>query len=405
MQDINTLYQKGLLADALLLIAHAHTIARKLDKPAYLLELLWWEKLVQPKETERLKVAIFCEDIRIEQEQIVRHSNQSNELRNLTWILAAETRQVDPDPQIASERWRSMFVADLKVTLQTISGFRAKMFFLTAARYYSDVASKKYPEQRDHWLNRMFETHELLITLYQSKNFAHFAQEEPSIYWTTLENHITLCRRLGKRERADEVMQILEKEAVVHLLMYSRLNRFLANMEFTKAIEYMEQEGVQSLYERYRSEMTESRQITICYQCGFSFFTQKRWEDASRWFAYVLEGKRPKAHHVAVTLIGLLDILCSFEMKAYGGPISRLLENFERRQKRAKQWGGFVEELTGILVDHLSEHNPMHIAERIEPLQKQISENKLLGMYGVVLAWMEARLNQTDYLTELKKYN
>ena len=405
MQDINTLYQKGLLADALLMIAHARTIARKLDKPAYLLELLWWQNRVQPKETERLKVATFCEDIRVQQEQIVRHSNQANELRSLTWILAAEIRQVDPDTLIVSERWRTLFVADLQPTLQTISGFRAKMFFLTAARYYSDLSSKKHPEQRDYWLNRMFETHELLITLYQSKDFAHFAQEEASMYWTTLENHITLCRRLGKHQRADEVMEIFEQEADEYLLIYSRLNRFIGNMEFIKAILYIEQRRIQSLYERYRSEMTESRQIIICYQCGFLYFTQKRWEEASRWFAYVIEGQRPKAHHVAVTLIGLLDILCSFEMNTYGGSISRLLENFEHRQKRAEQWGGFVEELTGILKDHLNGHPLEHSAERIEPLQKQVSQNKLLGMYGVVLAWIEARLNQTDYLTELKKYN
>lgn len=405
MQDINTLYQKGLLADAQILIAHARTIARKLDKPAYLLELLWWEKFLQPKEIERLKVTTFCEDIRVQQEQIVRHASQTNELRSLTWILFAEIRQVDPDPMIVSEHWRTLFVADLQATLQTIPGFRAKMSFLTAARYYSDLSSKKHPEQRDYWLDRVFETHELLITLYQSKDFAHFAQEEASIYWIILENHITLCRRLGKHPRADEIMAILEQEADEYLSMYSRLNRFIANMEFIKAIQYIEQKRIQSLYERYRSEMTESRQIIICYQCGFFYFTQKRWEDASRWFAYALEGQRPKAHNVAITLIGLLDILCSFEMNTYGGSINRLLGNFELRQRRAKQWSGIVEELTGILKDHLNGHPLEHSKEQMEPLQKQVSENKLLGMYGVVLAWIEARLNQTDYLTELKKYN
>jgi hypothetical protein len=85
--------------------------------------------------------------------------------------------------------------------------------------------------------------------------------------------------------------------------------------------------------------------------------------------------------------------------------VVRIFENFESRQKRAGQWDFFLKNLIDILKNHLSEHNDQDIPERLNSLREEGTQYKLLNNYGVVLAWMEARINQTDYRTELKKYN
>ena len=293
---------------------------------------------------------------------------------------------------------------EVKDALQTIPGFRSKQFFLVAFRTYSEMASKTLPEQRQQWLDKMFEAQALLIKAYRGE-FALFAKEEPATYWAVLTNHITLCRRLNKQVQADEVMEILEKEADEHLLIYNRLNRFMATLDVAGALQYIDGKRLVSKFDQFKESLTESRQIIICYQCGFFYFLDKRWSEARRWFAKTLDGHRPDAHHIAVTLTNLLDIICIFESKTYKGPISRVFENFEARQHRAEQWSGFLENLTWLLKNYLAEHPHPDIEALLKPLRDEIIQNKLLGAYGVVLAWIEARIHKTDILTELKKYN
>lgn len=297
-----------------------------------------------------------------------------------------------------------MFEMEVGDALKSIPGFRSKSFFLSALRSYCGQASKIFPEQRQYWLDKMFETHEMLITAYQTE-FALFAQEEPAGYWIVLTNHITLCQRLKKQERAEQLLKTFEEEADEHLLIYSQLNRFITHLDVHGALQYIDGNRIRSKFEQFRDKLTPSRQIVICYQCGFFYFIDKRWAEARRWFAKTLDGHRPDAHHIAVTLTGLLDILCAFELKAYGGPVRRLFVNFESRQRRAGQWNTLLKDLTELLKKHLSQHSDLDTREHLEPLREYLSQNQLLGTYGSVLAWLEARLNGTNYLTELKKYN
>lgn len=404
MQDINTLHHKGLRQDAMLLVAQARKVAQKLDKPTYLSELLWWEHILQPVSTERHAIRAFSDSVRLEQEQISRHLNRINELRGICWVLVAETREVNADTTIVPENWRTLFELDIKKALDTISGFRAKTYFLSAVHHYGNVTSKQHPEQRQRWLEKIFEAQSMIISSYQGEEFGHFAQEEPANYWAALESNISLCHRLEKHKRANELMEIFLREADDHVQIYSRLNQYIANWEISAGIRYLEERRIAAKYPQFKEQMIESRQITICYQCGFLYFAVGKWEEAHRWFAPVIDGHRPNAHNVAVSLIGLLDIICTFELKTYGGSITRLLDNFEARQKRAGQWSGFVENLTEALKKHLTQPDDSDTLEHLNALQAQVRQNALLGMYGVVLAWIEARLHGTDYLSEVKKY-
>ncbi|GEM_PF-1932840 len=405
MQDINTLYHKGLRSDCQILIEEANKIAREIDKPAYLLELLWWQALLQPAETERSKVIAVTDAATREQSQIIQHGVRTTELRNVMHVLTAESRQVDASLSGVPEHWRPFFEMNIKEALQFIPGTRAKAFFLSAFRPYCEVSSKIHPEERQYWLEKMVEAYEILLAAYQDELLVLAKEDPANSYWTVLENHITLCRRLEKQVRADELMEIYEKEADKYLLIYHYLNKYIANTDAAGAIRYIEKEHLLPNFERFKEILRESRLITICYQCGFVYFIEKRWSEAHEWFSKPMEGHRPDAHNVAMTIIGLLDIICSFEMETYGKSKTRLFENFEGRQKRADQWNTFIKSITDILKNHLSAHNDQDIAERLKPLQHDVSQNKLLGMYGVVLAWIEARLNGTTYLTELKKYN
>jgi hypothetical protein len=405
MQDISTLHHKGLNKDAQILVAQARQIARDLDKPTYLLELLWWEESLRIKDTEPSKVMAANESNYLAQEQMIRHHQRVNELRSLNWLLSAEGRSVDPSLEVVPEHLRPLFEMEVKDAWQTMPGFRAKQFFLLASRNYSGIASKIFPEKKQDWSDKMFEAQDLLVRAYR-REFNVFAKEEPASYWILLENHITLCQRLNKRVQADELLEVLSKEAGEHLLIYTRLNQYMANLDVAEALKYIDRYRIFSKFDQIKEDMRESRQIIICYQCGLCYFLDGRWGESRRWFAKTLEGHRPDAHHIAVTLTHLLDILCAFKMKAYKIPISRVFENFEARQQRAGQWSVFLENLTLLLKNHMAGQSPEETEAPLAALREEVLQNKdtHFGPYASVLAWVEARLYHTDTLAELKKY-
>lgn len=403
MQDINTLYHKGLGKDAQILVVQARKIALQLDKPTYLLELQWWENSLKPKETERTRMMAVNESTRLAEEQAIRHFHRMSELRNTYWLLAAEGRHIDMTLDSAPEYLRTLFEMEVKDSLQTFIGFRCKVYFLLAMRLYGDMASKIIPEQSQYWLEKTFDAGAMLIKAYRGE-FALFAKEEPAGYWGLLENQITRCRQMGKQVQADELMEILEKEAPEYTLIYNRLNRFMAVLDVQGGLEYISKKRISSAFEQFKEQISESRQIIICYQCGLLYFLADKWSDAHRWFAKTLKGHRPDAHHIAVTLTHLLDIICIFELKSYKTPISRVFENFEARQQRAGQWSIFLENLTLLLKNYLTERRHEEVRSPLAALREEVLNNTLLGSYGIVLAWIEAQINHTDTLTELKKY-
>jgi len=405
MQDISTLHHKGLSKDAQILVVQARQIARDLDKPTYLLELLWWEESLGIKASERSKVMAANESNRLAQEQMIRHHQRVNELRRLYWLLAAEGRGMTPSLAVVPDHLRPLFEMEVKDALQTIPGFRAKQFFLLASRNYSDMASRIFPEKKQDWSDKMFEAQDLLVKAYR-REFAVFAKEEPVGYWNILEIHITMCQRLNKRVQADELLEVFTKEAGEHMLIFTRLNQYMANLDVSEALKYIDRYRIFSKFDQIKEEMRASRQIIICYQCGLCYFLDGRWGESRRWFAKTLEGHRPDAHHIAVTLTDLLDILCAFEMKAHTTPVSRVFKNFEARQQRAGQWSVFLKNLTLLLKNHIVGQSPEENETQLAALREEVLQNKntLLGAYSSVLAWVEARLYHTDTLAELKKY-
>ncbi|HMX39461.1 MAG TPA: hypothetical protein PK971_01860 [Saprospiraceae bacterium] len=405
LQDINMLYHKGLEKDALPLLAKARKIALIIDKPAYLLELLWWEGTLRAAETERSRASNAVETRRLEAEQCIRHFKQIEALKGLTLVLGAEVRSAVPnlDSPLLS-KWIELFDLPPQDAIKTLPGFRSKRLFLVAYRIYWEIQSVLQPNQHiSTWKSRSFEATKAILRLHQGE-FALFQDEEPAHYRIILENSISQCLIVKEFDYAESLIEELEKRDK-SVSISVRLNYYLSKFDTRAAILYIEANSVLNNFPQKRHQFEATRQISLCYQCCIMYFMAGQYDKAQIWCNYVLAGHRPDAHNLAVTILGLLEVLCIYEQKAYGGSFTRVLDAFKSRQKRANQWSPIVQQLTDLIHAYV-QHNAEEMQRTIPVLRTTILDNpNLLGRYATVLAWVESKIHHTDFLSELKKYD
>lgn len=409
MQDINTLYHKDLYDDCQHLMAEAHKLAEQLDKPTYLLELLNWEKHLGAPKTERTKVQEQRQEMENRENSLIGQIQQASVYHFTAWLISAENRRVGaPIEVVKDEALLKMFQLDLDTALKRISSPRARIFYLQCLRTHGSVAAKSEVSRQDYWHDKMFETQEKIIQYYQGE-YSVLASEEPLNYSKVLENHITTCLMLNKTDRAAELLKLLE--AVVKdktVMFYHRLNWFITSgnkSDIQEAQRYIENQKIREKLAENAPKMRKTRLITVQYQCGLVYFSLGNWEAAHQWFLDALGGQRPDAHHLAATLSDLLDILCQYEMNAYGGSPARLFDLFADRQTRAGQMTKLIQDLVILLKNYVNKVHVESDALRLSALKSELTSSKLSGNYGVVLAWLEAKQNNTAFLDELKKYN
>ncbi|HNL38027.1 MAG TPA: hypothetical protein PKH43_02805, partial [Saprospiraceae bacterium] len=111
-----------------------------------------------------------------------------------------------------------------------------------------------------------------------------------------------------------------------------------------------------------------------------------------------------------VWLCKLLDIICLYEQGVYKQEINptRPLINHSRALRRA----GLLNEFLDLLISAVSLvfRNPRALTrdglpELLVELHRHLSQTQAYYLYGMVLAWLEYRLNRSSIAKEIERYN
>lgn len=414
LQDILFLYHKNLSADCIPLIEEARTLARDLDKPALLLELLFLERRVRINEQLRQPDEYFSRQ-RLEEERLQQQLAFFNRCNALVYELTYHARSREPVPtslEVEATLLREAIQTD---TLPGLSP-RGKIRLYSALAIYHDLkhthsAGTEKGLIKMANLTQSLHYQELALEAYRDTPL--FFEAEQTQYVASLETYLNRCLRLGEVEKAERYMAVLEREKDAFLLCrtvaYIRLQHFIKNDDFRRAREYLVKRDLESAIEKFKNRFPESRLLALRFTCGQVFFCLDDFNRAEDWFRQVAD-MRPDIRPDAVWLCRLLKEICLFELGTYKNESNpaRPLVNYARALRRAGAVNDFNEKL--LEAASLVFRNPRALTKAGLPgllaeLNAELERAPAHYLYGMVLAWLDARLNRSSVGQEIRKYN
>ncbi len=430
LQDINFLFFKGLHQECYDLIMRATDLAKTLDKATYLLELSIWERRVLPIVKNVGEMSRRIKEMVQEEQILVRRVQTMFSLNSLSNDLFLSQKQGLPVSEFAAAQIRNFLSRDEQAFVQNLS-LRAKYWYHNSMYYYYEIQYKLQNEGAgEENLKKAILQLEALVAI--SENEAKvLAEEERALYYALLDNYLNLCLRLKEYKRADDIEKILastrNEVQLLRSVTFHRLTHFLSDNEFKKAVEYIEKDKLDKRLRRYEKRIGESRSQAIRYTCGQAHFILGNYDQASDWFFQIVNNARAKANPTARLVSEILHHICHFELNSFPKdpfrPMKNLREKLERSEKndestlpkdsedlrRRKKMADFHAELFSVLrtlfvpKEQLLDKKTDGI---ISALREKMDGSKTLETsYAVILAWIEARCNDTTVAEEIKKYN
>lgn len=414
MQDILFVYNKNLLPDCLPLIEEARELARALDKPAYEMELLLWER--RARATERLRQRDeYFQYQRNEENRLLKEIAAFNRYNALAFELSYMLRSREPIPEAAETEVLSL-LPEMRDGLPAELSLRSKVRLGSALTTYHELkhthsggTASGLVKMANLEKSLMFQ--QQVLDTYRANST--FFEEEQAQYALALEGHFNRCLRLGKMEEAERHIATMEQGKDGFLfcrsVAYVRLLHFIRQNEFRQAREFTIRHNLAASIEKYKNRFNEARLLALRFTCGQVFFCLDDFDQAGDWFGQVA-GMRPDIRPDVVWLCKLLEIICLYEQGVYkkeSNP-TRPLVNYSRALRRAGRLNIFLEPL--IEAVSLVFRNPRALTrdglpELLAQLHAELEQTPAYYLYAMVPAWLEMRLNRSSVGEEIRKYN
>lgn len=413
MQDILFLYNKNLLTDCLPLIEEARELARALDKPAYELELLLWERRSRANERIRQPEQYFQQQRR-EEARLLRQIEQFNLFNGIAYELGHVVSARQPVPE-SLEAEITPLLEDLRAGRLVDLSPRLKVrLYYTLVTYHelkhTHTGSSAGSLVKQENLRQSLYYQELMLDAYRANRF--FLEEEQTQYFAALEGYLNRCIRLGENQKAESHMALLETEKndflICRTVHYTRIQHFIKQNEFRQACQYIAQRNMAGSIERFKNRFSENRLLALRFTCGQAFFCFDDFDRASEWFGQVA-AMRPDVRPDAVWLCRLLEIICLYEVGVYRTELNpvRPLVNYGRALRRAKKYFSFDEKLldaVGMVFRNPRALTKAGLPECLAELKNEFDRTPARYLTSLVLAWLEARLNRSSLVQEIRKY-
>lgn len=410
LQDICTLYYMGLQDDCFQIIQQAKKIASRLEKHHYMLETIEWEMRLAARKATESDMENNVKNL--ENNYLKYHEKSKRTIQAYLQTIILRNKTAKFNVQEGQEHIPGLMHLKSYFSDENHQnrGFRDIQHFYRSKKFFADLMLKIEPEQNQYWSNEAFKSLEKGLAIYENPEFQIFKLEEPSTYGVTLENFLTACLKQEKFEIFDAKCAELEQNTfnvsfLNKSVWYLRINSFIARNQIIEAKEYIETHQVVEKLKKWAKEMQPSRLLILRYQCAFVYFMQGQWEKTREILTDSLSWHRPDDHQIVVILSDLLDMICMYELKIYGKTPMRLFENFEKRQRRSKQWNNFLRDLTHVMRQAMSPDSPALRSNKYELVQQQVLSQKQFTSFGGILAWVDTKLENISLMEAVKRYN
>lgn len=414
MQDILFVYNKNLLSDCLPLIEEARQMARALDKPAYELELLLWERRTQMLDRHRQHEQFFPL-FREEENRLIEELIRFHRFNAMAFEIAYFLRGRAPLPPELDAEIQSMLPQYRDGLPEDLSRrSKVRLGSLLAGYYEMRHSRDSGPAGglvKMANLEKSLRFQENMLDIYRSNPL--FFEEEQAQYAIALEGYINRCLRLGKIEEAEKHIAGMQpgKDGFIFYqsIAFVQLTHHLRQNDFRQARDYIVRHQMAAALEKYKNRINETRMLALRFTCGQVYFCLDDFNRAGDWFGQVAS-MRPELRADVVWLCKLLDIICLYEQGVYKQEINptRPLINHSRALRRA----GLLNEFLDLLISAVSLvfRNPRALTrdglpELLVELHRHLSQTQAYYLYGMVLAWLEYRLNRSSIAKEIERYN
>ncbi len=414
MQDLLFVYNKNLLSDCLPLIEEARELARALDKPAYELELLFWERRARANERIRHRDEYFRE-YRAEEARLLGEIAAFSRYNALAFELSYLLRGRETLPETVESEVLSL-LPEMREGLPNGLSLRAKVRLGSALTTYHEL-QHTHSTSTDRGLIKManleksLEYQEQVLSAYRANPV--FFEEEQAQYALALEGHFNRCLRLGKMEEAERHIAILEQGKNEFLfcrsVAYVRLLHHIRQNEFRQARDFVVRHRLAESIEKHKNRFDEARLLALRFTCGQACFCLDDFGEAGDWFGQVA-GMRPDIRTDVAWLCKLLEITCLYEQGVYKKEANptRPLVNLSRALRRAGLLNEFLEQLieaVGLVFRNPRALTRDGLPELQAALLVQLNQTQAYYLYAMVLAWLDARLHRSSIGQEILKYN
>jgi tetratricopeptide (TPR) repeat protein len=410
LQDIQILYHKGLLEECGDRVEESLRQATQLNRHGLVLELLHWRNRLYV-ETPNVEAQIqFREEIRAEVENLIHNIRNLSDFFFLANRLHALYLQNKPMPEDMIREVREMLFSPDPEPFPVLT----RLWKIFGCYYYYELlnrldgtsgleAGEEGPlENAMGCLRRIME----IFTVEEPV----LREEEPELFNRALDNYTSLCIRTDRPEEVTELEGKLASEEneleLIRTVAFRWLQYLMTKNSFEQVCEYVERMDLWRGLEQFKTQIPPRRLRVLYFTCGQAYFILEKYKDSVDWFNAILNAAKSQAHPQAALIAEMLICITQF----VGGrkDMDPLLRNLRRRVKQAEahqEVGNDLHELLRLFFRQPSPPKPALLHGKINAVKEKIIDHQNFHSFGLILAWMEARLNGTRVEAEIKKYN
>jgi hypothetical protein len=411
MQDIGFLYAKNLFSDAQALVNEALKLAQDLDKPNFELELNFWKKkllLAQNSLTPEISAEWLQAQQHLSnvQQTLLNYEKLENEL-NIFF------RKKEKLPQALDKQVKAILI-EMDNGLPEQLTVRAKIRLYSSLSHYFDLQYALAPGKTESGLVKKSRAEKSVhfqakaLEVFQSNKI--FAEDEQPFFMNVLGNYLNRCLRFEQTELMKELEEQLTKSKndflKYRLVAYQRLQHLLKTNKFEHARAYFEENKVADGIEKYKHQMPETRLLALYFTVGQIYYSLNDFDRASDWFGRAAQ-MRVSINTNVVLVSKVLEIISLREYGAYDDDPTRPVKNLRRSLRRAGLMDDFMTktlDAVEILFRNSDSLSETQLPSLLSKLRHTYEDDKTKSLYGMILAWFDARLNGNKVSDEIINY-
>lgn len=414
-QEISFLYHKSLFEDCLDLIIEAKSLSYKLDKSVYVLESLFWERRIE--ETLNIKnVTSNLKNINKEESIVLKNLSSFMHFNALLSRLTISFRkEIDLDDDIA--QIMTSLISTYEEKKHEITSPRIKIKILHSIVIYCYMSHNSLINRSEKSLEKAMIFLLDIIKIYnQDKNFI-LKEEEITMYYHVVNSYINIAIKLGKSNDLNAFKKSLNNIkgnfSIERSIDYANIIEFIKNNKFNDAQKYIEDTNLEILLTQNKGQTTEQLQLALRYCCGQVYFILEDFHKSHYWFDKVVSETRMDNRPELGDLARMLNHISQFEINKQIDITKKYIaidylrkkvqkeKIFDEEKQILNEFKIFLLDIVIIVMNG----EMMHINEaHLNKIKKNVLDIPHFNMYGIVLSWVESKLDNLTIINVVKKY-
>lgn len=412
MQDVSFLYNKALYADCLPVLKEALDLAKKIDRPAYILELSLIERRIVTTLNVRNQAELLqkIQEREIEAIRQIRWFTRFSDLASLISNYFARQTMVPLEIDKQVKRALGHFLPNQEEILQP----RARYFLLRIGTLYHSLLAATDLKNTQLHAETAIQFQERVVELYEK--FLPLKEEEYATYVNMVDTLLQMMAQQGAtdgfEERLAQIEQTQDDLLRYRTAAFLRMQMLNGRGDYKTLVDYCEHNEIALHLRRLQGQIWPSRVLNMWFLGIEAYFILGDYGKMSVWCEEFLKDSRNDLLPDVKVLANVLPAIAEYHTpNAHRDGPGRLLDNIVRNfqlRKKGNPRNVFLYQLLRTLKKAFEmQHNTSvrnGVREQLEVLNREIRNTPNFAHYSLPLVWMYAQLNKTSVLEEMENW-